>query len=601
MTIYEYMRLPDRQIFGKVEVTYITPLRSSVPSVVVPSEPYNSRVDQIADQLSQPSFKNFVTFDNKLDGTSFVSDGTTQVGWWSLEFSKADNTFDQPLIIEFDFSPRPLNTLDIIGNRFYSLFPVDFDIEVIAASGNWSQTISNNTQVNLRIEDLDIVDATKLTLTVRSINKPNKPLWLIEVSVGATFTYESNQLMNFSLLEELSYEEDSEALGGVSANEFDVTFDNSEELFYFNNSRSQVSSQLKKNRKVSGYLGWVDPDTSVLEWIPLGVFWTYKWDVPKGSLIAKCVAFDSIGLLDTTDFYDHKVMTNVSLGYLIEFIITDAQKFVLGLTYSIDRSLYDIIVPYAWFNKDTHTQALKRVATSYMVDIYCNRQGTITARDRTAVEPIIDEWSESTNITYTEYPTLYTTSKNTVNIPVYVINTSLQDVINITDSFEVEENAVVDFLSNYPINDSVTVTIDSTATSTYEWYSWGLRITFTSAGTVSSVKVNASILDIDTTTVVTKNIAELVLEDGPQIADLYGPFIQSVERANVVADSFLENAQLNKFDAEVQYRGNPGLMLGNSIKLKESIAPTDEYVMKRQQLFWDGALTGSASLFTRGG
>lgn len=600
MDVHEYMKQPDRAIYGRLDITYSTPLKSSEIRVTTPSDPYNSRKDQLMDMVSNASFKHFTTFDNVLDGTFLVSDNATQVGWWPEVPSDANGNYNPALEIVFDFSSRPLEDLFLAGDDIRNVFPVDFVVTIERENDTpWVQTVTGNTSVLYTFVGMKISDAVRLTLSVTKINKPNMPFIFLEVSIGDTLVYESDALMNISLLEELSYTDTNQVLGGVSANEINATLDNSLGQFYFNNPDSQVANQLKKNRKVVGWLGWMNDGS--IEWYRLGTFWTYTWDVPKGRLTASVTAFDTIGLLDTTRFFDHQVYQDFSLGALIALVIADAQTVVAGLEYEIDQSLYNIIIPYAWFEKGSHTKALRRIASSYPVDIYCNRDGIIIAKDRNQPLTIVDTWSESTNIMTTEYPTLYAAATNTVEVPVYDITVENKQVLNITKSFIVQANSTMDFTFSDPMVGSLVMNMDTTLAYTYEAYSWGIRVVFSEAGFVTSLTATADVLEIDNETIVVRNQLQSAVEvDGILIEVIDGPFIQSTERASEIAQQFLDDAIIDKFDADIKYRGDMALSITDGIYLQEGIAPTNNYVIRSHQLYWNGGLDGKATMITKG-
>lgn len=592
--IHSVMKEPSREILGKVEVSYVNPLRDDQITITVPSTSYNSSVSQITDGILEPSAKFFRVGDNTLDGSFKLMGNNVQTGWWTQLYS--DDQGNISLTIPFEFTSRPITSFIIAFDPVRQVLATNFDIVFRLEDGTSTTfSVTNNTSYQYYYQEDPRPDVVGIDLVFKTLNKPNTYLTLLDVSLSSLIEYYGEDLMNISLIEELSYEDETETLGGVSANEITVTFNNDQGQFYFNNSASLAARQLKKNRRVRAWLGaYISED--ILEWHPLGTYWTYRWDVPTDALHATCVGFDTIGFLATTEFIDHTVFINQSIGWLVEYVLNDARKFLEDIAFDIDQELYSIIIPYAWFEKGNHATALNKIARGYFMDIYCDRMGRIAAKLRKNAVTYFDTWSDSTNVTSKAYPTLYTTQPNIISVGVNAVSVINKQILNSTQPVPVQNGSVIDNTFSEPYVSEASINVDSSATYTSEIYSWGLRLRFTSAGTLNSISVTGNCLEMDTTASVVKENVDSIITDGVEARSITSEFIQTPTFAESVAERVMQSLASDLYEADVNYRGDIALTIADPIRLLDGIAPTDRYTIKRHTLYWDGGLTGTANL-----
>lgn len=337
--VHTRMKDHDRHIYGKAVISYMNPLLDDNFIQHATSSSSTSRIEQIQNAKTDTGKKLFFLFDNKLDGSCKLIGENTEVGWWSGTLSDMNGVFVDAPVVTTEFSPRLLRTLNIISSKEQDLILVDFDVNVLSNGALYTYNILGNRGFDTIITDDALPDVTKVEVVVHKISRPFYAANIMEVTVGSTVTYTDEDLISIDLLEELSYKDEIESLGGVSANEITVTINNDNHQFYFNNPASLIAKQLKKNRKIVSYLG-VDITPGIIEWYKLGTYWSYSWDVPVRGLSATVVGFDTIGLLGTTDFYDHQVYENYSVGQLIEVVLLDAKNVYSSLEWQIDDRLY---------------------------------------------------------------------------------------------------------------------------------------------------------------------------------------------------------------------------------------------------------------------
>lgn len=607
--VHSLMKSPFRKIFGKVYITYTDPMLDSETNVTSTSEAYNSSKDQILDDLTSvdnPSY--FTLYDNDLTGYYVVNGVDSQVGWSSAELSKSDGTFDKPPTLTTRFYSRPITNLVITFDESRDNLVLDFTVTFTREDGSTVvKEYSNNSEKQVTVvsgTDEGISDVVDITITVFRVAKANSPAVVLDMPISSTILYKGyddiSELMSIDLLEELTYEDDVEALGGISANEITVVLDNSLKQFFFN-SGSLVSKQLKRNRKIIPWLG-VEVVPGEIEWYTLGTFWSYKWDVPANGLTTTVVGFDTIGLLDNAPYINHQVQINKSLGELIEYILVDAKKELAFLEWNIEDSLYEIIIPYAWFDHSSYAAALRKLSLCYPMHVYCDRQGVVQARSqKLKLDYYYDTWSDNTNVIDKNYSSLYTVLPNiiTVQVTMPVVKDNEQ-LVEDTTLFAVDgvEDRTLNFNSPYIGNLNIVVDCDSSVAYTYSVYSWGIAMVFTGTGNVRSIKCTGSCVDTSTKTTITKQNALSVRLNGAVPRRVDSEFIQTADLANLIINRLFALSENDKYDATVQYRGDIALTINDPILLQDGIAPDNRYNIKRHELAWSGHLTGSADLNT---
>lgn len=604
--VHTRMKEPSRHIYGKVYITYTDPMLDSATLVSTSDTAYNSNPRQVLDNATSISELFFNLYKNDLSGRYVLSDANSQIGWTSKVISNAAGDFDGVApYLRIDFAARPVSNLRIIFDDSNGAIPVDFTVEYRLANGTTKTYAYNgNTLPTVKIEEL-VSNVVAVIITVTKLSKSGYPVVIVGVPIMSTLEYvgyqDRSNLISIDLLEELTYDDDIEALGGVSANVITVALDNSEKDFYFNNVDSVVASSLKRNRKIIPWLG-VEVADGEIEWHTLGTFWSYRWDVPVESLVAKVVGFDTIGLLDKTSFSAHTMQVNKSIGQLIEYVLDDAKQQLNFISYKIDPALYDILIPYAWFDNGSHTAALRKISKCYPMHIYCDREGNICAApQKLRLDYYYDTWSGDTNVISKNYSSLHTTLPNIITIEVKnPITQSNQQLASDDLVFNVNtiNSRTLNFSKPYVSGIVVTVDCDSTVSYTYSVYSWGIVFNFTGTGNVRAIECTGTVLDISHSAVLDRRDEESIHINGAIKREIKSDFIQTADLASMLIERIVTLSEYDKYDADVEYRGDIALSINDPILLVDGIAPDSRYNIKRHELFWDGSLIGSAHLNT---
>lgn len=589
-----------RHIYGKVYVTYMNPLSEVTIGVTSSGAAYNSKLNQVSNgRIGVKDVKYFTLYNNRLDGSYEVIGENTEVAWSSDVLSDNNGLFITPVWLEVTFAPKLLNEVQITFDVSGGQIPIDFTLRL---------TKDDNTSVDVVVTDNEelqyvytenLAELVSIKITITKVSKSNHPAIVREILVNSTIEYLDDELISVDLLEELTYDDSIGALGCISANEVTVIFSNESKDFYFN-SESIVSKQLKKNRRVVPWFG-VEIIPGVIEWYCQGTYWTYDWKVPVGSITATAIAFDTIGLLNTLSFIDHYVYYNISYAYALELIFLSAKVEFPELEYYIDPSLSSIIIPYVWFEKGSYMLALKKLAGCALIHIYCDKYGKVCCVPKIQNnQNYYSTWSDSTNVISKEYPTFYTEPINTAIIDVNAVSITNQEVLSVTEAFNTTSSNTIEYLFSSPVylNPIVTINCDSSVTYDYDWYSWGIIVTFVGTGVVTSISITADALTQKVDSTITKRLDDLITLNGENQCKVSNSFIQTATMAKELADEILSIAQNDKYCTDVTYRGDIALSINDQIKLLNGIALTDRYTIQRNTLYWAGNLTGTARLTT---
>lgn len=605
--IHTVMKDFSRRIYGKVYITYTDPMRSNETSVDSSGTAYNSVLEQVLDGTKAVTERFFTLYDNDLTGNYRPSTPNSQVGWTSNVLSDANGEFADPPYIIVRFAARPVLQLTLYLDESHECLVEDFVVTFGHPDGTeTSRTITGNTETQVELVTNTLTkEVTSVKITVLKVSKPFYPATIVDIPVVSTVLYvgyrDTSDLVSIDLLEELTYEDDIEALGGVSANEVTVVLDNTERLFSVTNKESPFAKQLQRNRKIVPWLG-AEIVPGEIEWYTLGTYWSYSWDVPYDSPTASVRAFDTIGLLGTSPFTDHQVLINASLGSLIDYVMNDAKKTLDFLEWVVADELYDVIIPYAWFQPSNHAAALRRISLCYPMHIYCDRQGRVCAApQRLRLDYHHDVWSNSTNVISKTFSSLHTVVPNIVTVS--VINPKVvENEKLVSDSLVLPINGSLEYILNfnkpYMRDLQLVVDKDSSVSYTYNVYSWGIVFTFTGTGNVRSIECTGTALDKSNTSTISRRDEDSIRSNGMVTRDVAADFIQTHSLATELIDRLFELSGNDKYDVEVEYRGDIALSINDPIKLLDGISPDNRYNIKRHQLSWNGGLTGSADLNT---
>lgn len=306
-----------------------------------------------------------------------------QIGWWGAARCGADSTWGagpNPLLT-VSFDVRPVRGLKVVGDTAWGEYPVDFNINIynglslvqtVSVTGNNSVTW----EADVSALGYSFPDVTKMELEVIKWSRSSRVVKITEFYTPIVQQYSGDDILDLTILEETDFENGTLPVGNISSNEISIKLQNADGLLWPDNDASDINDLIKHNRKISVELGF-DIGGGVVEWVPMGVYWSGDWDTPEHEIYASTTARDNIDRLRKIDYKGDVVKENQTLYDIAESILQKAAIDLKGLQYSIDTALQSIIIPVAYFEPMSYAKALQIVAASGLCYVYADRYGVV--------------------------------------------------------------------------------------------------------------------------------------------------------------------------------------------------------------------------------
>jgi hypothetical protein len=155
-----------------------------------------------------------------------------------------------------------------------------------------------------------------------------------------------------------------------------LTLSNQAKLFNILNPDG-VYPYLQRKQKLRSYYGTVIAGTLV-EYVPMGVYYLTEWKSDEGSLTATFTARDVLDILEQ-DKIPETTYTNKTIKYILEDILDTA-----GITdYLIDSALGSITVT-GTLPEASRRETIQTAAIAGMAVVYSDRAGTLQIKQLTA-------------------------------------------------------------------------------------------------------------------------------------------------------------------------------------------------------------------------
>ena len=599
------MKADRRQVLARVEIDYTDPFMDQSIDIEASENANISYPQQTADSVQETTLK-WASLDGSwvLDGSYHLAPppdklAQYQFGWWGSQLAGAGGVFAAPYpALTVTHLPRPIHILRVVGDTARVEYPVDFEIKLYAQDDTLlkTETVTGNTQVSWsKTLEPQVLDVAKQVLTITKWSHAGRCAKIIEFFTSIREVYETDDLISIKLLEEREASQGSLPVGNISSNEITLALNNEDKKFDIDNDQSPLKNLLKPNRTIQLRLG-VEINGEI-EWVPLGIFWSLDWDSPDDSLEATVTARDRMELLRKGTYQTSQVQQNKSLKELAEAVLQDA-----GLTsseYVIDDALDDTVIPYSWFNPVSHREALRLIAEAGLAAAFQNRDGKIQIESFTMTGITADLVITDDNY----FPPLRAPSKQD-----QVANEIIVDTQPLRPAVVAEEV--------YRSNDPITIPASSTKTIT-AFYNQppvieaaasldnppaGVSITeATYYGWGASIKIqNTNATDKQVTLVIqgkpltVQNKERAIARDETSITENgvlryefpENPLVQTLSQAQNIANTLLASVKDPRRDLEMDWRGNPALLLGDRVTVKGK-----DYHVIRQELEWTGALS----------
>lgn len=580
----------NRHVLGRVTIDYTDPLLDQ-SIVVTANERANAAalLPQVSDNIIDVT-RRWASADGSTlaDGNSFPAPSVPaggQMGWWGVQMAGAGGAFTAPFpTLTVSFASRPVHSLRVVGDSARGEFPVDFEIRLLGAGGvvRHTRTVTGNTLILWQEAITPVTEVTQVVLEVRRWSHVGRQAKIGESFSSVQEIYEGDNLIGISLLEERELAQQSLLVGIISANEITVRLDNATRRFDAGNRESPLYQLLVQNRRIRAWLG--AEIGGVVEWVPLGTFWSGEWHAQREKLYASTTGRDRLEFLRKSTYAASQVFVNHSLHALATTILAHA-----GLTAAerwIDPALQNIIVPNAWFGTVSHREALRQIAEAALGQVYADRNGVIRVEgvghllgQESFVGPLMAS-AQSLTISADNYfrkdtPVKWGELANRIEVetqPLRAVATA-QEVFRSNEPVAIAAGQVLTLTARYnepPVIDAAASLSGAPAGATItatSFFAWGADVTIhsTTAGTFTLV-INGRPLQI-------LNRERAIAEDTVSIRDhglLRYEFpanhlVQTTARAQAIANTLLRLFRHPRRDLAMDWRGNPALTLGSMV------------------------------------
>ncbi|HHV98608.1 MAG TPA: hypothetical protein GXX36_03385 [Clostridiaceae bacterium] len=620
------IRAPIRDVYAKIQIDYSDPELDQSIEITTSDNARISYPKQVADGVENVIGK-IASLDGSWELGEYILAPTTelegQMGWWGTQLSNSNGNFSSPYpTLIATFISRPIWQLKVVGDNQRGEYPVNFTIRLYDASNNlkYTETVNGNTKVRwTKALNPTITDVAKMVLTITKWSHAGRQAKIAEFITSIQETYEGEDIISINLIEEKEVSHGSLPVGNISSNEIEIKLNNESRKFDTGNRQSPLYGLVKANRKIRAWIG------TESELVPLGVFWSRDWTVPEDGVIASTKGRDRLDRLNSTTYTTSTVQINKSMYDLAKIVLEDAQ--VPTDYYWLDDELKDYIVPYAYFEQQSHREALRKIAEACLGQVYCDRNGIIrfegpsytlnrilektTTAFLQSEHPAEFEVIDAYGISPTDYfkkdnPSRQSDIANRVIVEVQPLTVgAVEEVYSSSEAISIaagETKTVNIQFNNVPCMD-VTISLSGTGTITdSKIYAWGAEVTVSSA-IAGSFTLSAYGKPLKTTkyTVIKQDDISIADNGVIEFTMSSNPLIQTQTIAETIADKLLQYYKNPRRDLELEWRGNPALTLGDIIMVDDYTRGNGDeankgyYYITKQELEYAGYLRAKLS------
>jgi len=620
------IRAPIRDVYAKIQIDYSDPELDQSIDIFVNEMANISFPNQVADGVENVIGK-IASLDGSWELGEYILAPTTelegQMGWWGKQLSNSNGDFTAPYpTLTATFISRPIWQLKVVGDNQRGEYPVNFNIKLYNESNSllYTETVTNNILISWNKKlDTEITGVTKMILEITKWSHPNRQVKITEFFTSIQETYEGTDIISINLLEEREVSHGSLPVGNISSNEIEIKLNNESRKFDTGNRQSPLYGLIKANRKIRAWIG------TESELVPLGVFWSKDWTVPEDGVIASTKGRDRLERLNNSTYTTSTVQINKSMYDLAKMVLEDAQ--VLADYYWLDDELKNYIVPYAYFEQQSHREALRKIAEACLGQVYCDRNGIIRFEgssytlnrilEKTTIaflqseHPAEFEVIDAYGISPTDYfkkdnPSRQSDIANRVIVEVQpLIVGAVEEIYNNSEAISINAGETKTITIQFNHTPCIDVTLNLSGTGTIvdsKIYAWGAEVTVSSP-TPGSFTLSADGKPLKATkyTVVKQDDASIADNGVIEYKMSANPLIQTQAIAETIADKLLQYYKDPRRDLELEWRGNPALTLGDIIMVDDYTRGNGDeankgyYYITKQELEYAGYLRAKLS------
>lgn len=338
---------------------------------------------------------------------------------------------------------------------------------------------------------------------------------------------------------------------------------------------------------------------SVIQYVPLGTFWSGDWTAPEDGIQASTTGRDRLELLSKSTYSTSQVAQNQTLYALAVAVLTDA-----GMTagdYFIDTDLQNYTVPYAYFESMSHRSALRLIAEAALGQVFCDRNGVLRIEGK---DYLSGNTSSILTVTRDDYfskdnPPKSDQVANYIEVETQPLRPdTAAEVYRSNNPIAVAAGQIYSltaYYNNKPcINASASlVGATNTTITAATYYAWGASLTLTnSGGTAENVTpvINATPLKIlNKEKAIAQDATSILLNGNLKYSFPANQLVQTLALAQTIADALLSSYKDPRRDLSMDWRGNPALLLGERVTVNDRNGSEDFFVTK-QEFDYNGSL-----------
>jgi hypothetical protein len=507
--------------------------------------------------------------------------------------------------LTIECNPTTIASIPVVGDDKLLEYPVDFVVTLYDAVGVvHTETVTGNTLVT-RTLTLSPAhdDIVKLTL---AISKWSRPLAVCKIAqcwtmVSETYTSENGDLIAVNVDEAREYQGASIPQGNLAASEITVRLNNIDDRFSPGNTSSPLYDMLRQNRGIRAWLGVDVYPSGIRQWYPLGTFYSKDWSVPEDGIYAEVRGLDTLERLRVTEFSTSEVYVGHTLAQLAVHVMTDA-----GLTsadWSIDAALSAITVPYAWFDRMSHREALRKIVAAALGQCYCTREGLVRLEVYTPPADTSFEYNLA-NVFSVDHPLAWSQVVNHVEAQAQPRVPGVEQVIcTDAETFSVPGSSSLvkaHFFTSVPCIDVLEPVVTGHADisiSAWSAYAWGVSATYVNANVaaqdVTNVEISGKPLEVVGGKICYNEDTLSIAANGKQTLSepMASEFWQTEAQAQTVANNLLLAYKDPRRDVIMQARGNIVQLLGDRVlapKYRDIVM--GDFAIMSQGISYDGGL-----------
>lgn len=581
----EYTDNP-RKIYSKVEIIYSDQEISGTISASASSNSLISHPSEVYEGNISPTCKACTMDGNStMDGSFQMIDDGCVLGWWSGELSGSDGTFTNAPYLDVILANRPVINWFILSDNKLNQYPVDFDI-IVMLDDIVKNTIEirNNLSTQIRIST-NTEEANRIRLKVYKWSTPNACIKILQSYAMLSETYLESEIESFEISEETSTEDGDYTL---SSNQLSLTLYNKDRKF----DRGYLKSLMTLDRKIKPMIGI--EKNGVIEYTPLGTFYSDEWKMAQDSLWVKLTAVDRLLRFQNKEYLGHELVENTTLYDIALDILENS-----GLEpneYEISKSLQYITLDIVSLPRSTIWDALEEVAIAGLCKIYIDRNNKlriISDLDEKAETDIeinkSNTFKYESNIALTKFA-----NKVYVDYSEQSPGDTLVEIASATISLDANESKsiTISYDTDAAYINATTTVRNFIITNLKEGVN-ACSLTVTNTANIRQtgpISITGYMLNTTYTTISAEDPDSISEYGVVEYTHPSSSLIQSYAQAETIANYLLNKLKAGEGTITVEWRGDPSLELEKTYTLKDRFNDGLILVAEYNKITFDGSL-----------